>query len=139
MNNPKEELEYLQKHLGEITNPLLIKDVKKGIENLKLILKGVPFCPYCSQEKVYDASYQCIGYWEKLELIKIQGSRGLRIDNLERWEKDGVDIHQLPNSEWCNESYIRYELVCPKCNFTIASKEKPVILVSDDLEKLEDG
>lgn len=97
------------------------------------IKNGILYCPYCSDENATDISDQKVGEFVRLEKLKIQGSRGLRVDNLKKWEKDGVDINQLPNSEWHNESYTYEKLECPECAYEwILTEEEPVILVSDD-------
>ena len=126
------ELEYLEKSLNRKQNPILISQIKQGIINLKLMQRGFMFCPKCSCCESVDGSFQFIGYWEKMNLIKTQGSRGLRVDNLKKWKESGIEVSKLPNSECFNESYIAYDWECPKCLYKkVLIPEKKVILVSD--------
>ncbi len=75
-------------------------------------------CPYCDVE---------------MGKLTIEGSRGMKIDNLEKWEKSKVDVKKLPNSEWFRESY-RYECFeCPDCfHREDITKEEPIVMVSDN-------
>ncbi len=74
----------------------------------------------------------CIYCRIPLEICEVQGSRGLRVDNLKKWEDSGVDVKQLPNTEWHRESYMSYYWECDKCRHREEiMPETKTILISD--------
>lgn len=132
MIKPQLELEYLEKSLNRNQKPILINQIKQGIKNLKLMQGGARFCPYCSCHKPINGAFQFIGYWVKMDLVRTQGSRGLRIDNIKKWESSGIDRKKLPNSEWYDYSFVRYDWECPECcHKEVLIPEQKTILVSD--------
>lgn len=134
----------LQEEAKNKTNCLSKKYISvclKCENQIRLIEKKEPIekvCPYCYINiGSDDASYQCSS--SPMIPLKIQGSRGLRIDNLKKWENSGINIKKLPNSEWHRESYVRMDWECANCYYREYGEEMPTILVSDDPFLLEGG
>ena len=87
MKKITQELEYLQEILkAGVENPLLKEQIKKGITNLKLIQKGILFCPHCNPKEIYDGSFQFLGYWIKMLLVEFETRTSMGTFSGNYWE-----------------------------------------------------